>query len=172
MTETEKVFKLAIEREKEANALYNEAASKTTDINSKKVYMWLAQEETRHKVLLNLELNNYSKNGKCLAIESIEDVKLETPIQASEFPWLPEKTAEPDADALEIMQQALQAEIEALKFYKDIAESTSDLTTRGVLNELARIEAGHVALLDQQCKWYCNCNAMFMLGRFETPLGE
>ena len=172
MTELEKVFALAIEREKEASEFYYKAASQVTDSNSKKVYMWLAQEETRHQAILNLELKNYRKGKKFVSVKSIKKMNLEAPIKTSELPKLTKKTANPDALAIEIVQKAIKAETEALKYYKDMAASTTDLVAKGVLNELAKIEAGHKTMLEQQCESINNCNAMFMLAQFETPLPE
>jgi len=172
MTELEKVFSLAIEREKEASELYYKAASQVTDPNSKKVYIWLAQEETRHQAILNLELKNYRKSKKLVSLKTLKNMKLEAPIKTSELPKLPKKTVQPDALAVEIVQSAIKAETEAMKYYKDMAGSTTDLVAKGVLNELAKIEAGHKALLEKQCESINNCNAMFMLGHFENPLTE
>ena len=171
MTELENVLKMAIEAEKEAGKAYNGAASKTTNINNKQVFMWLAREEMGHQTLLNAELNQYKKGRKFTSKSKVKGGAISTPIEHSEFPSFKESGKESDtyADEIAIIKNAMKAEAVASAFYKDLAEKTSDMVGKGILRELALIEKGHFELLKEELKRIKEGNDMFLLRRFVLP---
>ena len=174
MSEMEKVLQSAIEAEKEAVKLYTEAASKTSDPNSKQVYMWLAREEIGHQMLLSAELHHYKEESKFASTKDMKEGATTEPIATSEFPSFvkPAEKADVNAGEGEIIRKAIKAESEASIFYRDLAQKTSDSEAKAILNELSQIEKGHLELLTEELKWINEGGNMFLLRRFETPLPE
>ncbi|MBT3362855.1 MAG: ferritin family protein [Chloroflexi bacterium] len=174
MTELERVLSMAIDAEKEAGKLYTKAASKTTSANNKQVYLWLAREELGHQTLLSALINQYKKGRKFTAQTKVKGGALSEPIECSQLPSFKQTGTESDVYAAEvqIIKSAMKAEAQASSFYKDLAEKTSDIVAKGILKELAQIEKGHLELLTEELKLIREGNDMFLLRRFETPLGE
>ena len=171
MTELENVLKLAIASEIEAGKLYTEAASKTANPNNKQVYLWLAREEMGHQTLLSAELSHYKKEGGFISKKKVKDAAISTPIERSEFPSFVKPAKKSDATLAEeeIIKKAMKAEAEASGFYKDLAEKTSDIEGKVILNELSQIEKGHLEFLAEELKWINEGGGMFLLRRFKLP---
>jgi rubrerythrin len=63
------VLQLAIDFEKRGNAMYREAATKTTDLAGKSVLNYLADWENKHLDMLQKTLNQLSADGTWLMLE-------------------------------------------------------------------------------------------------------
>ncbi len=161
----------AIDAEKEAEKLYIEAASITSNSNNKQVYLWLAREEIGHQILLSVELNNYKKEHKFVSKKQVKGAAISTSIEHSEFPSFiqPPKKSDTTATETDIIIRAMKAEAEASSFYKDLAGKTSDAEGKCILKELAQIEKGHLALLTEELEWMNKGGGMFLLRRFTLP---
>jgi len=163
---------LAIEREKEAHRRYSEAAARATDEKGKKMFSWLASEEMGHVRILEKERAAVKESGKWLAEEAwASGGELSQPIEHSEFPSLSEVKGELDTDAqeLEILKVAIEAEKDAASFYAELAETVSDPNGKAMLRKLSEVEKGHRDLLEEEYEWLRRSRQFFPLHRFTLP---
>jgi rubrerythrin len=156
-------LKLAMEREKGANKFYRQAADKTEDPNGKKMFEWLAKEESRHLTKLRQQLRSVVDNS-----EWLEWRRATAPIERTEFPPPSEVTGRVEVGAGErdALRLAIQAEKEAVDFYKEAEDSTPDLRGKAMFKALAREEEGHLALLEAELQWITQSRKYFTLHRF------
>jgi rubrerythrin len=156
-------LKLAMEREKGANKFYRQAADKIKDLNGKKMFQWLAKEEARHLAKLRQQLRSVVDNSKWL-----EWRRATAPIERTEFPPPSEVTGRVEIGAGErdALRLAIQAEKEAIDFYKEAEDSTPDPHGKAMFKALAREEEGHLALLEAELQWITQSRKYFTLHRF------
>ena len=160
---------LALEREHEANKNYSDAANKTTSASAKKTFSWLASEEQGHIKILEKLCGQLKESGKWLTEQewcACGDIS--SPVQCSEFPSSSEARAEfaEDAAELDILRKAIEDERQAIKYYADLAEKTSDAGGKDMLNKLSAIEQGHLDLLEEEYEWLSKSKSMFTIHRF------
>ncbi len=157
-------LELALERERGANKFYRQAAEKIEDPNGQRTFRWLAKEELRHVAKLRQQLKSVLDGGKWL-----EWKRATTPIAKSELPLVSEATGVVKADTHErdVLRQAIQAEKEAISFYKSAGDSTPDLHGKAMFQDLAKEEEGHQSLLEEELKWIIESHKYFTLHRFD-----
>jgi rubrerythrin len=149
----EQAIKTAIEYETRVRDLYAGAADKATDASAKRILTTLANEEAGHLAYLESRLDEWQKTG------SIQDVELESVLPSKEdieegFAKLKarmkprEGGKEVDAD-MELLQRALQVEVETGDFYKRMVK---ELTGEGktLFSRFLEIEDGHQAIVQAE----------------------
>lgn len=75
--EITQLLKVAIDKEKEANALYTTLAGNADDEGMKEIFNYLAEEELNHRRMLELELTLYKKErpqGNKRSVEMVPSV--------------------------------------------------------------------------------------------------
>ena len=167
----QEALSLAIRREKEANRYYSDAADRSTNANGREMFSWLASEEMKHIQILEKQWEEIKGSGMWLSEEgwcTYGDIS--NPIECSEFPSSSEARGEfkEEAPELEILKAAIEAEREATSFYADLAKSTSDPNGKAMFEQLARIEQGHLDLLEEEYEWLSRAKSMFTLHRFSS----
>jgi len=148
-------LEIAIEREKEAQQFYREAASGTKDSNGKKMLQWLTKEEQWHQAGLEKQLKSLMSNN------AWEEWKEENaPISMDEV----EKTAETahtrEATSYEhitvgevsALRTGMRAEIKAINYYKRFGEATTDSKGKRIFESLVKQEEGHLNVLKAAIK--------------------
>ncbi len=159
-------LKLAMEREKNANKFYIQAAERTADPNGKKTFRWLAKEEGRHLARLSKQFRSLAGDNKWLEWKSrvvpIEKYELPRPSEAK-------GPVSPSASEIEALEQAIKSEKEANAFYKNAEDSTPDLHGKAMFRALAREEEGHLALVEDELEWLRRSAQYFTIHRFELP---
>ncbi len=165
-------LRLAIEKERGAHQYYSDAAKRATSEASKKMFLWLADEEKGHLQLLESQCAAVEQNGEWFAEDKAPaGCKLSTPIERSEFPNLSETKDEPKPEApeMDILSRAIADERDAAQSYADMAEAVSDPRGKEMLRKLSQIEHGHLALLEEEYEFIRRSKPMFPIHRFTLP---
>lgn len=141
---------IAIEREKEAQQFYHEAANGTKDSDGKKMLQWLANEEKWHQAGLEKQLKSLmSKNAW-------EEWKEEnTPISIDEVERTAETAHTREATSYEhitvgevsAIRTGIRAEKKAIDYYRLFGEATSDVKGKRTFESLVKQEEGHLNVL-------------------------
>ncbi len=132
-----KILSLAINREIESYTFYRGTADKVRDPNLKKLFAELAGEETKHRETLTGFL---AKPPKSLKFDTARDYKIAESVKT------PPLT--PDLKPIDGMVLAIQKELEAMQMYTQLAARSQDADQKKIFQELASMERGHKARLE------------------------
>ena len=140
----------AIQAERDGQSFYNMASMTSQDPKAKEIFAQLALEELDHMNFLARHYESILKTGlpdssvklgsraKLLGAWPIFSESIKSRLKDAHF----------EMSALSI---GIQLELEAQKFYRQLAGYTSEATAKAFLEQLADWEAGHYqALLQQQ----------------------
>lgn len=140
----------AIKAERDGYSFYMMAAGGTGDPKGKEVFETLAREELDHMNFLRQQYDAILKTGRPdmnIKLGPRKDLTGISPI-FSERLKSRIKDAHIEMSALSI---GIQLELDAIKFYKEQARTSTDPDVTGFFNELADWETGHYnALWEQQ----------------------
>ncbi len=131
------ILAMAVENEVEAHEFYKAAAEKIQDKNLKKTFEDLAEEETKHKVLLQGYLENDMKTMK---FKENKDFQLSETVE--------EKTLTTDMSFKDAIALAMKKEEEAMNMYRQFAEASEDDKQRETFEELVKMEQQHKTRLE------------------------
>lgn len=132
-----KILRMAVNNEIEAHDFYEGAAAKTANKALKSIFVELAGEEMKHKLLLESFLKD---GGKKLQFAETTDYKISETV---ELPKLTVGMKFVDAIAL-----AMNKEEEAMKMYRNFADASSSAEQKEMFTQLARMEQGHKTRLE------------------------
>lgn len=135
--EFKKIILNAIDREVDSYAFYTALVGKVTNAALKDTFKELAHEETMHRKTLQEYLSGTKKEMK---FDEVKDYKLskliDSPAPSSEMKPL---------DGLKL---AVKKEEEAMEMYEKLAEASTDPDQKKIFTELAKMERGHKARLE------------------------
>lgn len=131
------ILKMAIKNEVEAHDFYNGISSKVKDGSLKSIFSELAQEEKKHRQILEGYFNNPSKP---LVFKETSDFKV------SESVELPELSLEMQPSSA--IALAMKKEEEAKKLYERFTEASEDEEQTAIFKELAKMESEHKSKLE------------------------
>ncbi len=131
------IISTAIDREVEAYSFYNSVSEKVTDANLKSLFKELAGEETSHREFLQKLL---SKDISSLGFSTTRDYKVADEVE------MPPLT--PDLKPVEGLVIAIKKELEAMQMYTGLANVSEDAEQKKLFTELAAMERGHKARLE------------------------
>lgn len=131
------ILAMAVENEVEAHEFYKAAAEKIQDKNLKKTFEDLAQEETKHKVLLQGYLKNDMKTMK---FKENKDFQLSETVE--------EKTLSTDMSFKDAIALAMKKEEEAMNMYRQFAEASEEEKQKETFEELVKMEQQHKTRLE------------------------
>ncbi|MFC1947712.1 ferritin family protein [Chloroflexota bacterium] len=143
-------LQIAIEREKEAQQFYREAANNTKDKNGKKLLLFLANEEVWHQAGLEKQLKSMMSSN------TWQEWKEESPpiskndlVETAETAHTREATSyeHVTGDERSAVRTGLRAEMKAIRFYKDFAEATTVPDGKKIFESLVKQEEGHATIL-------------------------
>ncbi|MFC2069608.1 ferritin family protein [Chloroflexota bacterium] len=148
-------LEIAIEREKESQQFYNEAAAGTEDSNGKKMLQWLAKEEKWHQAGLEKQLKALMNTN---AWEEWKEAN--TPISIDEVEQTAETAHTREATSYEhitvgevsALRTGMRAEKKAMDYYKRFGEAVSDARGKRIFASLAKQEEGHLNILKAAIK--------------------
>ena len=143
-------LKIAIEREKEAQRFYKDAASETKDKNGNKLLNWLANEEAWHQAGLEKQLKSMmDKNAWQEWKEESTPISNNNLIETAETAHTREATSYQHVTGSEksAVRTAMRAEQKAIQFYNDFKEATTDANGEKTFESLVKQEEGHFRLL-------------------------
>jgi rubrerythrin len=132
-----KILSTAINREIESYTYYRGVADKVTDQNLKKLFAELAGEEVKHRETLTGFL---AKPPNSLKFDASRDYKIAETLPA------PDLT--PDLKPIDGIVLAIQKELEAMQMYTQLANRSTDAEQKKIFSELAAMERGHKARLE------------------------
>jgi rubrerythrin len=129
----EKILSDAIEREVEAYEFYQQVYERTEDPTVKEVFEQLAKEEQSHRNLLEQFLHDPTM------LMHIHPPSADYQIaEATEMPKLSIDMKPADAIAL-----AMKKELQAVEFYRALADKATDPKAKSVFENLTNMELGH-----------------------------
>jgi rubrerythrin len=137
--EIERLFRIAIDRELEANRFYTDLSKKVTDLNIQAIFNDLAAQEMGHYELLEKLRSDPSLEMKFRA--PAQDWQI---AEAEDEPSLNANMKPRDAIAL-----AMKKEQRAAEFYKAMSAQAGDGETKAIFNNLANMELGHKHQLEE-----------------------
>lgn len=135
--DAKKIISTAIDSEVEAYAFYKSVSDRAKDPALKKLFEELAGEEQKHRVILQTFLTKDTAN---LHFTAAKDYKV-----GDELPT-PKLTD--DLKPLEGLVIAIKKELEAMQMYTQLATLSIDAEQELLFSQLANMERGHKARLE------------------------
>jgi len=127
----------AINNEVEAYSFYQTVSEKVSDANLKKLFGELAGEEKGHREYLQKLL---SRDITSLGFSSTQDYKVGDSI--------PTPPLTPDMKPVDGLVVAIKKELAAMQMYTQLANASGDAEVKKLFTELAAMERGHKARLE------------------------
>lgn len=135
--EFKKILLNAIDKEVEAYAFYQAISEKVKDSSLKTLFKELSEQETYHRKTLQEYLTGAKKE---LKFDEVKDYHL------SDMMEKPGPTS--DMKPLDGLKLAIKKEEEAMEMYQKLAEASPDADQKKIFEELAKMELGHKARLE------------------------
>jgi rubrerythrin len=135
--DAKKIISTAIEREIEAYTFYRTVSDKVKDPALKKLFNDLAGEEKQHREFLQGML---SKDAAKMHFDPSHDYKVADA--------LPAPPLSADMKPLDGIVVSIKKELEAMQMYTQLASLSADTETRLLFSQLANMERGHKARLE------------------------
>ncbi|NLX49096.1 MAG: ferritin family protein [Methanospirillum sp.] len=132
-----KIISDAINNEVEAYTFYQTISEKVNDANLKKLFGELAGEEKGHREYLQKLL---SRDITSLGFSSTKDYKVGDSI--------PTPPLTPDLKPVDGLVVAIKKELAAMQMYTQLAAASDDAEVTKLFTELAAMERGHKARLE------------------------
>ena len=133
----EEIMEYAINKEKDAEKFYTEAAEKETYSGAKELFLGFALEERGHQKMLE----NFSKdNFEHYKEKKIPDLKMSDYTVELEF--------KPGMSYDDVLRLAAKREEKAYKLYSDFAERTDQESHKKAFKALAQEESKHKLKLE------------------------
>lgn len=146
----EHVLTTAIKMEEEGRDFYRQAEARVKDHMGKKMFASLANDEVRHKRLLEALMSKVTPDAKDLDIplpkERLKSVFADAKGQM-------EKGIPPTADDIKALEFAMGKETESYDMYKNAANDSSEPKVKAVFERMAMEENQHYEILEQT-KYY------------------
>jgi len=135
--EYKKILLMAIDNELEAYEFYHSAAAKSVDAGLKEIFAELADEEMKHKKLIESFVSDFSTK---MNFHNSTDYKVS---ESVELPKLTTTMSFADGIAL-----AMKKEEEAMVMYTNFAEASANTDQKNTFLQLAKMEQGHKIRLE------------------------
>jgi rubrerythrin len=133
----QKILTNAIAKEVEAYTFYRTVSDKVKDPAMKKMFNELAGEETKHREFLQGLL---ARGPTALKFDTAKDYKVGDTIKT------PDLT--PTMKPVDGLVVAIKRELEAMQLYTGLAQASKDAEQKKMFTELATMERGHKARLE------------------------
>ncbi|MFA6362821.1 ferritin family protein [Methanoregula sp.] len=137
MTDIKDIIQMAISREVESYTFYRSVSDRVKDANLKDLFNELAGDETKHRQFLEGLL---TKDVKDLHIAKANDYKVGDSLETPKLTM--------DLKPIDGLVLAIKKELEAMQMYTQLANSTSDFVQKSLFQNLAAMESGHKARLE------------------------
>ena len=135
--EFKKIILSAIDKEVESYTFYTASSERVKDAALKSVFKELAEQETMHRKTLQEYLSGAKKD---LKFDEVKDYHLSDTLES------PALTTE--MKPLDGLKLAIKKEEEAKQMYEKFAAASIDEDQKKVFTELAKMETGHKARLE------------------------
>jgi rubrerythrin len=145
----DEAIKTAIEYETRVRDVYEEALSKATDENGKRIFKLMAAEEQHHLDILYATLAKLQASGE-LTIEGLRTALPSKKRIIEGTQKMQAKVSEADYGAeINMLQKALEAEKVTASFYKKMVEELPG-EAQEMFAQFVEIEEGHLALVQAE----------------------
>lgn len=135
--DAKKIISTAIDREVEAYTFYRTISEKVKDLALKKLFTELAGEEKQHREFLQGML---SKDISKMHFDAKHDYKVANA--------LPSPPLSADMKPLDGIVVSIKKELEAMQMYTQLANLSTDTEQKLLFSQLANMESGHKARLE------------------------
>jgi len=135
--EYKKIITHAISQEAEAFTYYSAVSEKAKDINLKKLFKDLADDEAKHQRTLEGYL---TKGSEKIHFSESRDYKV---VDA-----LPTPALTPELKPVDGLVISIKNELEAMQMYTQLANASTDAAQKDVFLQLAAMERGHKSRLE------------------------
>jgi rubrerythrin len=135
--EYREILSIAINREVEAYTFYRSVADRVKDTNLKSLFGDLAGEETKHREFLQGLL---SKDLGSLHFSAEKDYRIADTLKTPDL--------SPDLKPIDGIVIAIRKELDAMQMYTQLAGASTDPGQKNMFMELASMERGHKARLE------------------------
>ena len=135
--DAKKIIATAIDKEIEAYTFYHVIADKVKDANLKKLFAELAGEEKKHREFLQEML---TKDVSKMKFDASHDYKVAD--------TLPSPPLTADLKPIDGIVISIRKELEAMQMYTQLAGLAKDTETQLLFSQLANMERGHKARLE------------------------
>ncbi|WP_332450006.1 ferritin-like domain-containing protein [Methanoculleus sp.] len=133
----QKIITNAIDSEVESYTFYKSVADRATDANLKTLFLDLANEEKGHREYLQGILTRGVKDMQFVAAK---DYKVTDALD--------EPTLSADMKPIDGLLLAVKKELQAAQMYTQLAAASADAAQKMVFEQLANMEKGHKARLE------------------------
>lgn len=147
----EEAIKTAIEYETKVRDVYTNALNQTEDEDGKKIFRTLAKEEQGHLDYLNERMKHLQETGKVDSPELGTLIPTKSAIDegiAKLEKGMERKQGGRESE-IELMNKALDAEVETSKFYKKMVDELPE-DGKKLFKRFLEIEQGHVAIVQAE----------------------
>ncbi len=131
------VISMAISREVESYVFYRSVSEKVKDANLKSLFKELAGDETKHRELLEGYL---AKPATDFHFDPVKDFKVAKTIERPPITM--------DLKPIDGIKLAIKKEEDAMELYTQLANVSNDQEQKKIFQELAKMETGHKARLE------------------------
>ena len=166
----EEAIKTAIEYENKIVDLYRKAVADTDDPVGKKIMKILADEEVGHVAYLESRLEEWKKTGTVTAEKLDTAIPSREVIEKGMSGMEKKMSAEDRSGEIELLRKALDAEIEATKFYKKMVDELSD-EAKALFARFVEIEEGHEAIVQSEIDSMTGLGYWFDFQEFNLEAG-
>ncbi|MFH1836445.1 MAG: ferritin family protein [Methanobacteriota archaeon] len=133
----------AIELEERGYAFYKKSEGKTEDAQGKAMFRFLAEEEVKHKQLLEKTLDGEDFDLTVM-VEIPQDDEMESQVFQKEVAG---GIADENADPLAALNIGVEAERASISLYAAIVEQCGDEKCRSLFRQLVSEEEKHLSIL-------------------------
>jgi rubrerythrin len=164
-------IKAALEYETGVHKVYLDAMNETADKKAKRVFKVLCDEEMGHLSYLQDRLDEWQKTGKI----KVKHLGTSIPTREAINKGLEDlsKTVEPKPTRqileLELLKKALDAEVKASNFYKEMV-SQLDGEGQALFKRFVEIEEGHEAIVQAEINTVSNLGFWFDTPEFRLEM--
>jgi rubrerythrin len=146
--EVKEAIKTAIQMEKDGYTFYKKASYQTTSDTGKSFFESLAKDEQIH-------LDIFQKIFEDKVGKTEWDTLVNSSKKYTNLPIFPKdlessEGANPDLDELDALRIAMDAEKEAIDFYKQIKDKSQNSDVTQIIDEIIEQEKNHYQLLEQE----------------------
>ena len=135
--EYKRIISMAIGNEIAAYNFYKGVCERTKDSNLKSIFLEMAEEENKHKVMLE----GFASGAKPLQFAEVTDYKVAETVDKPQLSF----SMKP-ADAIGL---AMKQEEEAMQMYQGLAASSATSEQKEMFLALAKMEKGHKVKLEE-----------------------
>ncbi len=138
MKNYEDILRMAVKNEIEAYEFYKDAAKRAYDSKISSIFKELANEELKHRVILEDFIDNKSAE---LVFDETQDYKISESVEA--------RPLSTDLEFKDAITLAMKKEEAAMNMYQQFADASQDTEQKETFLELVKMERGHKSRLEE-----------------------